>query len=274
MNLALSEAEENRSELQSVLDYYSDDSLKYAAAVFLIENMPYHYGLDGKELDKLHRHYDAASISDLPPQKVTDSIHATGMAFAKSRLEVVPDIQNISAEFLIDHIETAFEIWRKQPWSRNIDFDTFCHHILPYRLGNEKLRPWLRELHGRFNPLLDSIRATPDSANIIKVTEALVAELQKIRKNYGHGLPSGVTIGPDNTKWFAGDCREFADIQTYIMRAVGLPGGCDKKPMNGNYFLPHFWNYVIDENGGTHYCSVLFKTPFTERASDYPGPKA
>lgn len=56
------------------------------------------------------------------------------------------------------------------------------------------------------------------------MTEALVTELHKLRRNYGHGLPSGVTIGPDNVTWLAGDCREFADIQTYIMRSVGLPG--------------------------------------------------
>lgn len=273
LDLALSEARENRSELQSVLNHYSGDSLKLAAASFLIENMSYHYGLEGKELDNLYQYYNAASKSNLLPKELTDSIQATGILFSKSSLNVVTDIQNVSAEFLIDHIDAAFEIWRKQPWGRNIDFDTFCHHILPYRVGNEKLRPWLRELHERFNPLLDSIRSTPDSANIIKVTEALVAELQKIRRNYGHGLPSGLTIGPNNTKWFAGDCREFTDIQTYIMRAVGLPGGCDMMPMSGSYFLSHFWNYVIDENGETLYCSILFKTPFTERASDYPGPK-
>lgn len=273
LDLALSEAGENRDVLERVLDHYDGDSMKRAAAVFLIENMPYRYGLEGEELDNLYRYYEAASRSGLSPRKVTDSIQSSGKGFTKSRLRVVPDIRNVSAEFLIDHIDTAFEIWRKQPWGKNIDFDTFCRHILPYRVGNEKLRPWLREMHERFNPLLDSIRSTPDSASIVKVTEALVAELQKIRKNYGHGLPSGVTIGPDNTRWFAGDCREFTDIQTYIMRAVGLPGGCDKMPMNGNYFLPHFWNYVIDENGDTHYCSLLFKTPYTERASDYAGPK-
>ena len=165
LDYALSEAGENRSELQSVLNHYSGDSLKYAAAVFLIENMPYRYGLEGKGLNNLYEYYDAAYKSDLSPQKVTDSIQATGMTFSKSRFEVVPDIQNISAEFLIDHIDAAFDIWRKQPWGRNIDFDTFCHHILPYRVGNEKLRPWLREMHERFNPLgengayWDSIRA-------------------------------------------------------------------------------------------------------------------
>lgn len=273
LDFALSQAGENREELQNVLDYYQGDSMKLKAALFLIENMPYRYGFEGKDLENLYLHYRSASISKLSPKGVTDSLSMRSKSFGRYELKAVSDISRVSSEYLIDHIDTAFEIWRKQPWGKKIDFDTFCHHILPYRVGNEKLRPWIREIHDKFNPLLDSIRATPDSADIIKVAEALIANLQKIKRNYGHGLPSGLTIGPDNTRWFAGDCREFADIQTYIMRAVGLPGGCDKMPMSGNYFLPHFWNYVIDENGGTHYCSILFKTPLTEPSSDYPGSK-
>ena len=273
LDVALEKAGKNRRELEAVLDHYRGDSLKYAAAAYLIGEMPYRYGLEGEEVERLHSFYKAASRSAKSPQAVTDSMRTEGAGFSRERLRLVPDITNVSAAFLIEHIDMAFEIRQKQPWGRKIDFDTFCRHILPYRVGNEQLRPWLRELYEQFDHLLDSIRATSDSADIVKVTEALVGGLQKMRRNYGHGLPSGVTIGPDNTRWFAGDCREFTDIQTYIMRAVGLPGGCDKMPMYGNYFLPHFWNYVIDEKGATHYCSVLFKTPLTEPAAAYPGPK-
>lgn len=130
LDIALKEAGENRKELQTVLEHYCIDSLKHQAAVFLIENITYRYGLEGSDLDNLYSFYDAASISNLSPQKITDSIQTTGVTFAKTRLKVVPDIRNIRAEFLIDHIDAAFEIWRKQPWGRNIDFDTFCHHIL------------------------------------------------------------------------------------------------------------------------------------------------
>lgn len=273
LDYALKEAGENRAELESVLNHYAADSRKYAAAVFLIEQMPYRYGLEGEELECLHSFYQAAHNSGLNPSQVNDSMQAAGYSFSKSKMIPVRDIESIKADFLIAHIDKAFEIWRKQPWGRNISFDTFCRHILPYRVGNERLKPWIGELHSRFDPLLDSIRATPDSADIVKVTEALVTELHKLRRNYGHGLPSGVTIGPDNVTWLAGDCREFTDIQTYIMHSVGLPGGCDKMPMNGNYFLPHFWNYVIDADGDTHYCSMLFRIPEIKRASEYPGPK-
>ena len=40
---ALALAGENRQELEHVLWHYKDDSLKLAAARFLIENMPYHF---------------------------------------------------------------------------------------------------------------------------------------------------------------------------------------------------------------------------------------
>lgn len=44
--LALEKAKENTSELLKVIEHYKHDSdtLKYAAALFLIENMSYHYG--------------------------------------------------------------------------------------------------------------------------------------------------------------------------------------------------------------------------------------
>lgn len=37
--------------LQVVLGKYQDDSLKYMAAVFLIENLPFHYSYEGESLN-------------------------------------------------------------------------------------------------------------------------------------------------------------------------------------------------------------------------------
>ena len=39
----LEKAGENRRELETVLEHYKNDSLKYRAACFLIKNMPGHY---------------------------------------------------------------------------------------------------------------------------------------------------------------------------------------------------------------------------------------
>lgn len=51
---ALKLAGKNRPELEKVLAHYSknpEDSLKYKAAVFLIENMPWHYSYKGEAVD-------------------------------------------------------------------------------------------------------------------------------------------------------------------------------------------------------------------------------
>ena len=49
LELALHYAGTNRTELEKVLRHYEGDSLKHRAAVFLIENMPYHFGYDLRE---------------------------------------------------------------------------------------------------------------------------------------------------------------------------------------------------------------------------------
>ncbi|MDR2683639.1 MAG: hypothetical protein LBB64_07210, partial [Dysgonamonadaceae bacterium] len=61
---ALRFAGENRAELEKVLDHYRadpSDSLKYKAAVFLIENMPGHYSYKNAEwLDAYYHALDTA----------------------------------------------------------------------------------------------------------------------------------------------------------------------------------------------------------------------
>lgn len=273
LDLALDAALDNRSQLEQVLNHYKDDSLKYLAATYLIQNMPFRYGFDGEGIDKLHQFYQAASHSNLEPKAIADSMQAQGVNFSFSELTIKQDIRTIKSDFLIDHIDAAFDIWHSQPWGKQIDFKTFCENILPYRIGNERLQPWIRSLNKHFSPLLDSIKNTPDSANMVKACEVVLQQLQDLKRHYGHGLPTGVTIGPQNALWFAGDCREFTDILTYIMRSLGFPVGCDKMPMTANYFLPHFWNYLIDSQGNTLYGSILFKTSKFEPALNYTAPK-
>ena len=49
LDSALEQAGENREEMEKVLEHFRNDpdTLKYSAAKFLIENMPYHYGYYG-----------------------------------------------------------------------------------------------------------------------------------------------------------------------------------------------------------------------------------
>ena len=57
LRYSLRMAGDNRAQLEAVLEHYKDDPEKYAAACYLIENMPAHYSYRG---DEILRYYEIA----------------------------------------------------------------------------------------------------------------------------------------------------------------------------------------------------------------------
>lgn len=43
------------------------------------------------------------------------------------------DIQEVSADYLIENIDLAFEAWQEIPEAKRASFSAFCYYILPYR---------------------------------------------------------------------------------------------------------------------------------------------
>lgn len=142
---ALDYAGKNRVELEKVLTKYNknpEDSLKYKAAVFLIENMPGYNFYEGDDLDGFKSIYLQTRISGKNGKealKIADSISPINI----SKLMVKADIKQITSEYLINNIEHSFMVWNKQPWGKDVTFNDFCEYILPYRIGNE---PWVLSL--------------------------------------------------------------------------------------------------------------------------------
>ncbi|MCC8155549.1 MAG: hypothetical protein LIP01_16055 [Tannerellaceae bacterium] len=135
LQFALEFAGENRSELEKVLQYYKDDEEKYKAACFLIENMPQWYGYEGWALDSLHTIIAKAYKEDYLPA----SVYREWSSFPFYSFPKVYDSHIITAGYLINNIDLAFEVWKKYPWNQYLNFDDFCELILPYRLGDEPL---------------------------------------------------------------------------------------------------------------------------------------
>lgn len=70
---ALNLAGQNRGELENVLKRYSansDDSLKYEATCFLIENMPGYYYYEGEGLDNYSNYYKWLDDKTKTPQQI------------------------------------------------------------------------------------------------------------------------------------------------------------------------------------------------------------
>jgi hypothetical protein len=53
-----------------------------------------------------------------------------------------PDADNLSTEFLIEHIDSVFVAFERSPWRNYTSFIDFCEHLLPYNIFNEKRENW------------------------------------------------------------------------------------------------------------------------------------
>ena len=125
-------------ELQQVLAKYQDDSLKYQAALFLIDNLPYHEGVVYSDLTPMYHTYELFGTGKFTPEQAKDSATRKYGTWFFNSVNYRNDIF-IDPDFLIDNIDWSFKAWREQPWGKNIPFEQFCEYGLPYRIGNEEL---------------------------------------------------------------------------------------------------------------------------------------
>ncbi|MCD7972824.1 MAG: transglutaminase domain-containing protein [Candidatus Azobacteroides sp.] len=258
LEYALNFAGENRSELEKVLAYYSrqpQDTLKYQAACFLIENMPYHYYYDHEILDYFKA--DLCSLKHtvpevtlgkdrVDPEVTTYLTHKYGTSFFTG-LPVKNDAQAITADFLINNIEQAFYVWEKQPWGKYISFSRFCREILPYRTGNEPLQEWRTIFYATFQPVLDSLYTGDDP---LKASQVIYDALVATPWTFISELDAPHLGGEFLLKERMGNCREYADIVVYALRALGIPCGTDIIIQNPDHcYKKHYWNYTRDSLG-------------------------
>jgi len=242
----LSQAGANRSELEKVLSYYQEDSLKYKAAVFLIENMPFHSYLDGPELMCYRKYYECANGNYIRLNHILDSLNGIYGTSFLHRLQRYNDLKSVSSTILIHHIDWAFKVWQEQPWGKKNDFDDFCEYILPYRIGDEPPSCWREGLYAKYNPILDHIRTLPEGKDPFFVARVLLDSLVQAPITFTGLLPAGPHLGPDIVKWRSGTCRELADVVNYVFRSVGLPSTTDFV-VRGDNNANHLWNVLIGE---------------------------
>lgn len=150
---ALELADDNRLEMERVLEYFNNDPnpLKYEAAKFLISNMPYHYSLYSKDMDK----YDSAYMSSAgEPIQFRDSVFGKLVDNIEFKdLNDVTDIRLLKSEDLIKIINDACDVWQASSWSKDYDKSIFFDYVLPYRLLNEQLSDWRETISSEYPTL-------------------------------------------------------------------------------------------------------------------------
>ena len=136
----MDQAGENRTELEKVLQHYKDDAQKLKAAEFLMENMDAHYTLESPAISRFRQDVDSLYRHHLK-QDVEFYEHAYDALLGQYNLNEEGthkryDAQELKAEYLIAHIDHAFQAWASV-WNNHYDFEHFCNYVLPYRVSNE-----------------------------------------------------------------------------------------------------------------------------------------
>lgn len=197
----------NRIELEKVLEHFKEDpnSLKYRAACFIIENIPYHHTLYDDRAKKFEDAYitmatDAMEFHDSVIARETESL---GISPLSSRSEVL----TIKADYLIKAIDDACNVWEKVNWSKDYDESVFFNYVLPYRIYSERVSDWRETIKQCFPYLnanivysekgvqLPAYKANVVNAKVIDSTNALKGKavlVDKAGANVTFNIHSGL----------------------------------------------------------------------------------
>lgn len=253
INFAIEKSSSNKQELKKVLNHYKDSSIKYKAAIFLIENMPFHYNKNNNNevsLDNIYnkhiaisQKYDWIKLSKSRLNEIDSlEISSTNTIYKFNRLALKSDIETFKSEWLIKQIDLAFEAWNTNIYTKEYPFDIFCEFILPYRFKEGIILDDSKTIfHKRHHTLFK------DSTNtsFIEKIDSILYYYKDIKFNdyYGDKIPINSAKALEQIKY--GQCGDRSWFNSLVLASSGVAASIDFAPSQGNRNNSHTWNAII-----------------------------
>jgi len=256
---ALQFAGANSPEMEKVLAHYRQnpsDSLKYRAAVFLIENMPWHYSY--KYPSNMQSYYDELSAGVSPDfdnianKKIIEEISAK---YYDQRVgATIWDMHIITGDYLIDNIEQAFVVWKNGEWATHVSFDDFCEYILPYKCSElQLLDNWREYAKEMLKGDVDQLHYCDLYKNLaFQAATSVCNEIIKLnRLEYPPGGINSIPILDIRTvtQLPFGSCDDHTFLALPVMRSKGIPVIRDFTPQWPFQASSHTWNILLNNDG-------------------------
>lgn len=244
LETALEKAGTNRTELEEVLTHFGrspEDSLKYKAARFLIENMPGHTSLREQRATEYFDSLSQHSTSDNWIEwKLTEQMYLRHVNLFDENSPLTEDVETLTARQLIDYIESVFRQRASCPWLQEITFDTFCEYLLPYHLYKERTLFYRDSIPRKLLKTIEHIRIYDNCrTNITPIGRQLYSK---------YPLPyfEAMKKLPKHIADHHSDCRDNALGELLLYRTAGIPAALDMIPAWGNNDGNHAWAHPID----------------------------
>lgn len=230
----------------NVLSHYSVhgvDSLKYKAAVFLIDNMDGHVSPEGTAIENYIYRVETMKKSTGIRQLQAEWYDA----LKTGKVAYLPDSAVVTSSYLIKNIDAAFYAWESSPWKSEVTFDAFCRYILPYRVNDEHIgKEWRDSLSAQYGPLLEGITDMRRAFAIVKDSVFKTVVLSNKYCPY--------TLDPMTcSKIGRAECSQRCILLVAVLRSLGIPAVIDGTPMWADYSNKgHAWVAVVTGNGNTY----------------------
>ena len=220
--------------------YIDNDSLKYNAAKFLLDNMQYHFSHNNiihtnnqweqwrTETEEIILKLQAEHGYNAVPRNTIDSIRSIRDSVLRNSMPQEIEVFNtlhcdtdfITTKFLIAHIDNAFGVWKDNKHANKLSFEEFKEYILPYTsLQGYGFLNTGKRLNDIFSPMLymDSAETLTECIKRYNLT------IGNIRNLNGQNRRKTVAGLYDMYVHGAHDCTDIAVWGCNILRACGIP---------------------------------------------------
>ncbi len=164
-----------------------------------------------------------------------------GLVFLLSNMPV-RDLTSLSAGFLLENVNIAYDVRASVPWGKTIPEAIFLNDVLPYASINERRDAWRKPFSEKFLPIVAACQTAAEAAQKLneKVFGIVNVRYSRQRKKPDQSPFESMEIG-------MASCTGLSVLLTDACRAVGVPARVVGIPSWVNKRGNHTWVEVWDE---------------------------
>ena len=156
------------------------------------------------------------------------------------------DLQSLSAEFLLENVELAYQAWRAATWKQRVPREIFLNHVLPYCSINERRDNWRKDFHTRFRRRVQNAKTISQATAILNQTI-----FREFNVRFSTKRPKADQSPYETIAAGLASCTGLSVLLVDACRAVGIPARVVGTPLWSDNSGNHSWVEVWDQ--GWHF---------------------
>ncbi len=177
------------------------------------------------------------------------------------------DLRNLTAEFLLEHVQYACRAYEEAPWKSQVPSEIFLNNILPYASIDERRDAWRKDFYERFKPLVQNAQTPAEAAAMLNQKIFALVDVR-----YSRERPKANQSPYESMTAHVASCTGLSVLLIDACRAVGVPARLVGTPLWSDRSGNHSWVEIWDD--GWHFTGAaepsgeaLDQAWFIERAS-------